>query len=229
MGGSAIGGMLLKEYLSDEINIPFITIRNFDIPKFVGKETLFFASSYSGTTEETIKTYKKAKQTGAKIISITSNGKLKEITEKDGTPTITIPTGFPPRSALGYLFTIPLLMLVKIGIIKSKSKQIKETINILKTKSKEYSELDDPEKNPALILANKLFNKLPVIYSAEQFFYDPFVFPYDVLDDISAPYSFGQDVVGVGLDFQLLGDATRKDLGESAARFDSTVGYILYG
>ncbi len=170
MGGSSIGGALTKDYLYTEIDLPFITIRNYDIPKFVGKNTLIFVSSYSGNTEETIDIYNKARQTGANIISITSGGKLKDISLKDNIPTITIPSGMPPRYAIGYSFAVPLIALSKIGIIGDKSSEIEETINILKSQSKEFSEMDYPEKNPALILANKLINKLPVIYCSEQFF-----------------------------------------------------------
>jgi len=168
MGGSAVGGVLLKDYLYNEIKVPFTIIRNYDIPKFVGEDTLIFVSSYSGDTKETLSIYEKAKQKGAKIVSITSGGKLKEISEKDNTSTITVPSGMSsPRCALGYSFTIPLITLMKLGIIDEKSQEIEETINILRAKSKEFSEIENPEKNPALILANKLFNKLPIIYSPE--------------------------------------------------------------
>ena len=35
MGGSAIGGDLLSDYLADELSIPIMVIRGYDIPKFV--------------------------------------------------------------------------------------------------------------------------------------------------------------------------------------------------
>lgn len=40
------------------------------------------ASSYSGNTEETLSAYQDAKTKGAKIIAITTGGKLKEMAEK---------------------------------------------------------------------------------------------------------------------------------------------------
>jgi glucose/mannose-6-phosphate isomerase len=171
MGGSAIGGLLLKDYVSNKLDIPFIICRNYDIPKFVGENTLFFASSYSGNTEESLSAYEKAKQNGAKIISITSGGKLKEISKKDDTFNIILPSDVsPPRCALGYSFTIPLLILIKSGLIDNKFKEIEETITNLKEQSKQFSELSYPDSNTPLILANKLLDKLPIIYSVEQFF-----------------------------------------------------------
>ncbi|GAH23747.1 unnamed protein product, partial [marine sediment metagenome] len=52
MGGSAIGGNLLSDYLADELTIPIVVIRGYDIPKFVDENSLVFAVSYSGNTEE---------------------------------------------------------------------------------------------------------------------------------------------------------------------------------
>ncbi len=91
IGGSSIGGMLLKEYLYNDLKIPFIPIRNYDIPSFIDKDTLLFVSSYSGNTQETLSAYEKAKQKEAKIIVLTSGGKLKNFAERDNIPIIPIP------------------------------------------------------------------------------------------------------------------------------------------
>ena len=54
MGGSAISGLLIKEILNNEINIPIHVNQNYIIPKWVNEKTLIIASSYSGNTEETL-------------------------------------------------------------------------------------------------------------------------------------------------------------------------------
>ena len=53
MGGSAMGGDLLKIYLSNT-NIPVYVNRDYKVPNFVDENTLVFAVSYSGNTEETL-------------------------------------------------------------------------------------------------------------------------------------------------------------------------------
>ena len=70
MGGSAVGGDLLKTYLHDT-KIPVFVIRDYKVPEFVDDYTLVFAVSYSGNTEETLSALKDAKEKGAKIIGIT--------------------------------------------------------------------------------------------------------------------------------------------------------------
>src|SRR3989344_4836781 len=53
MGGSAVGGDLLKLYMRDS-TIPIMTVRDYKLPNFVNKNALVFAVSYSGNTEETL-------------------------------------------------------------------------------------------------------------------------------------------------------------------------------
>src|SRR6185503_3411477 len=54
LGGSAIGGDLLRSYLADQLDVPFVVNRSYTLPKFTGPSTLVVVSSYSGGTEETI-------------------------------------------------------------------------------------------------------------------------------------------------------------------------------
>ena len=86
LGGSAISADLIKNYLSEELNIPLFVNRNYSLPKFAGKNTLFIASSYSGNTEETIAALKQAIKIGCKIISITTGGELETISSKEKIP-----------------------------------------------------------------------------------------------------------------------------------------------
>ena len=164
LGGSAIGGDLLRSYLAEELTVPFIVNRHYYLPKFVNERTLVVVSSYSGNTEETIAAHTDAKKRKAKVLCISSNGQTVQMAKKFKHPLVTIPKGLPPRAALGYSFFPILISLIQMKLIKSKDADIKETIAMLKKKSKLYSLLSD--KNPALILAKQLYMKLPIIYSA---------------------------------------------------------------
>ena len=54
LGGSAIGGDLLQNYLRTELKYPYTVNRNYELPPYANENTLVIASSYSGNTEETI-------------------------------------------------------------------------------------------------------------------------------------------------------------------------------
>lgn len=157
MGGSALPGDLLKCYI-DPKTIPITVIKNYNIPKTIDKNSLVFAISYSGNTEETINSYREAIKTGAKIVSISAGGKLKELAKMNNNIHISVNQGIQPRQAIAYLFFIVLYILMNSKIIEDKSKEIQDTIETLKK--------DLYEEN-AKNLAIKIQNKIPIIYSSE--------------------------------------------------------------
>src|SRR5688572_29604563 len=60
VGGSGIGGNLVYSIVCDEIQIPVVVSKGYQIPAFVSEKTLFIASSFSGNTEETIASVQQA-------------------------------------------------------------------------------------------------------------------------------------------------------------------------
>ncbi len=164
LGGSAIGGDLLRSYLAGDLRVPFVVNRHYVLPAFVGPRTLVVVSSYSGNTEETIAAHREAVRKKAKILCISSNGETQSLALKYRQPLIAIPKGYPPRAALGYSFFPTLLALSKMKLIPSKQTEIKETVALLKKKADAYA--SPGRKNAALELAKHLYGKLPVIYSS---------------------------------------------------------------
>ena len=169
LGGSAIGGDLLRSYLVEELKLPFIVNRYYTLPEYVGKNTLVIVSSYSGNTEETLSAYKDAIKRRARVLCISTDGKVAKIAKKNKHPWIQIPPGLSPRAALGYSFFPLLIVLCKLGFIKTKEKDIKETIQLLKIKSIVFSNPESQENAP-LRLAEQIKGELPVIYSPAEFF-----------------------------------------------------------
>ena len=167
MGGSAIGGDLLSDYLVDELSIPIVVIRGYDIPKFVDENSLVFAVSYSGNTEETISTLKKCLEAKARIIVLTSGGKLAVLSQENNFPVIKVPAGIQPRAAISYLFFPVLKALERLGLIKERSSEIDETIGILQDLSREYCAKSPSENNSAKKVALSLYQHLPLVYGSE--------------------------------------------------------------
>src|SRR5206468_5566169 len=100
LGGSAIGGDVVRTVTADVLRVPLLVIRDYGLPQFVNSKTVVFACSYSGNTEETLSSYEQARQAGAFIICISSGGALAERARAGGFPLIRIPAGMPPRTAL---------------------------------------------------------------------------------------------------------------------------------
>jgi glucose/mannose-6-phosphate isomerase len=169
LGGSAIGGDLLKSYLAGEVKVPIIVNRHYTLPAFVGPDTLVIISSYSGNTEETNTAHREAIKRKARTLCISSNGITEQLARKTKAPFIKVPGGLPPRAAVGYSFFPLLLALIKLGFIKSRPKDIKETVALLEAKAEVYT-LPDPAQNPALALAQELKNRVVITYSSTERF-----------------------------------------------------------
>jgi glucose/mannose-6-phosphate isomerase len=158
MGGSAVGGDILKHYMHDS-KIPVITIRDYVLPNYVDENTLVFAVSYSGNTEETLSAFEDATRKGAKIIAVTSGGKLASLSKK----VIKIPSGLQPRAAVGYLFFPVLGVLANMGLVKQDKaeKDAKEMLDLL-SNTKEFND-------KGMQMAKSIGNKIPIMYASEQF------------------------------------------------------------
>jgi len=167
MGGSAIGGDIVRRLALGESKVPVWVHRDYDLPAFVDERTLVIASSYSGNTEETLSAFNKAMGTRSKKLVITSGGKLKHLAEQAGIPTFVIDYQAPPRAALPHSL-VPLLgILQKIGMIADKSADLQEAVAILKRLSRDVIETRPLASNPAKQLAAKVWGRVAVIYGAE--------------------------------------------------------------
>lgn len=170
MGGSAIGGDLVRSYLEYQLKIPFQIYRHYLLPNFVNQNSLVLISSYSGNTEETLSAYTVAKKRKAKIIALTSGGKLYQRAKQDKTPVLLVPGRLPPRAALGYSLGALLILLSRLGLIKDQTGLIKETTSFLVKQTKKYEKETATSKNPAKVLAARIHQKIPIIYSGYDYF-----------------------------------------------------------
>src|ERR1700739_4015837 len=71
LGGSGIGGTIVKETIQDEAKVPVEVMKSYTLPAYVDANTLVICCSYSGNTEETLESYSEAKKCKAHIVSVT--------------------------------------------------------------------------------------------------------------------------------------------------------------
>jgi glucose/mannose-6-phosphate isomerase len=166
MGGSAIGGDLVRSLVQSESKIPVIVHRDYGLPAFVDEKTLVIASSYSGNTEETLSGFEPALKTRAKKLAMTTGGKLQELAKANNVPVFKIEYKAQPRAALGFSFLPTLGVLQKLGFVRDKSADVAETVQVLEKLSARLDEKSPLSANPAKQLAQRLFGCLPVIYGA---------------------------------------------------------------
>jgi glucose/mannose-6-phosphate isomerase len=166
LGGSAIGGDIIRTYALQKAQIPVIVNRDYDIPNFVNSDSLVLTVSYSGNTEETLSAYQQACHKGASIIAVTSGGKLDEIAVQDGHAVVNIPGGLAPRAATGYLFAPLALIFEELGIVKGATTDLEETVQVLKSVREGIHPGVDLPQNQARAIAREMKDSIPIIWGS---------------------------------------------------------------
>jgi glucose/mannose-6-phosphate isomerase len=159
MGGSGIGGLLVKDLLKATITLPIEVVNDYNLPASCNQNTFLICSSYSGNTEETLAAFNQAVERNCMIACITSGGKLAELARQHNFPVVIIPGGMPPRSCLGFSFVAQLFVLHKAGIISETFIAETQSAAMLLTASKEA--LQQTAKSIASIVKNTI----PIIYA----------------------------------------------------------------
>ncbi|MDD2553019.1 MAG: bifunctional phosphoglucose/phosphomannose isomerase, partial [Desulfotomaculaceae bacterium] len=147
-----------------KISVPVTVNRDYVLPEFVGPDTLVFAVSYSGNTEETLSAYEEARARGASVIAITTGGKLAGMAARDGVPLVKIPAGCAPRAATGYLFIPTLVILQRLGLLPDLTGEITAMAGFIKELQNKIGPESPEEENVSKQIAHKLYKKIPVVW-----------------------------------------------------------------
>ena len=164
MGGSAIGGELLKDWARDRVTMPIEVCREYSLPAYVNRKTLVFVVSYSGETEESLSVFLDAVKRKCMVVCISSGGKLREFAEKLNVPHLLVPSGMAPRATLPYLFMPLPSILEKIGVVSGVSVEVSDVMSVLKLVSLENLPEKPQSGNFSKTLASNICGTVPVVY-----------------------------------------------------------------
>jgi glucose/mannose-6-phosphate isomerase len=167
MGGSGISGELCRSVLAPLAPVPVVTIRDYDLPAWVGPDTLVFAVSYSGGTEETLSAFHQAAERGARIVAVTTGGALAEEAGARGYPVVTVPGGLMPRAALGYVGIPPLVVSSRLGLAPGVDVALHEALEVVARRARECHRSVPAASNPAKQLGARLVGCLPLVWGSE--------------------------------------------------------------
>ncbi len=167
MGGSGISGDVAQALLGPAMGLPVSVHKSYTIPPFLGPETLVFAVSYSGNTEETLAAEEQAAAQGCRLIAVTSGGVLLSRARAAGYPTVLLPAGFQPRAALGYLSLSIGKVAERMGLVQGFEPEAKTAIARLEERRAQWARAVPERSNLAKQLARRLSGKLPVIYGSD--------------------------------------------------------------
>jgi glucose/mannose-6-phosphate isomerase len=171
MGGSALGTHVIQSVFREVLKVPVLIAPDYTVPNFVNERTLVIASSYSGTTEETLSAVADAQKKGAKIAGITSGGKLAEFLKTNNYPGLIFEPKFnpcnQPRMALGYSIFGQIALFSRAGILNVGEKEYQAVLDTIADAHLKYSADVPQDENAAKLLAFEMKDRVPVITIAE--------------------------------------------------------------
>lgn len=156
MGGSHLGAWLIQKF---DPRLDLTIHRDYGLPAIPDTKvhnSLFIASSYSGTTEETLDAIKAAHDKGMHIAAVSLGGGILEFAREHQLPFIQIPDmGLEPRMAIGYSM-IALAKFMGNGVLEEAIRDGGTRVSPTK------------DQREGTSLAERLIGKIPLIWSSEK-------------------------------------------------------------
>lgn len=169
VGGSAIGGHLLRDWLLESCPVLIYVSRGYHLPMFVDGETLVIAVSYSGNTEETLTAFHEAQERKCSLIAVTSGGELEKLSTKKRLPLLSLPKGMQPRAALPNQFFSLATLMRRLGFASDPWGEVGETFEVLEALRKDLVPETPTTGNPAKGLALGIRGLVPFVYGPRLF------------------------------------------------------------
>lgn len=164
MGGSGISGDVVAAAFNDEVPVPISVLKQIRTPAFVGPNTLAFAMSYSGSTEETLSMARSAAEKGAQLVAISRGGELEGIARDAGGLHLACPSGFLPRAAIGALVAPLCTVLYRMGLAPGAHAMLMHAQMQLARRRDQCCPQVEGAANPARELARQIGRTFPLIY-----------------------------------------------------------------
>ncbi len=129
MGGSGIVGDYVAALAWEHGGIPVVSVKGFQPPAWA-RSALVIAVSYSGNTVETVACYRAARRMGARVVAVSSGGRLAELAERDGVLHVPVTTSPAARTAFAQLLGSVLGLLRGAGVLDLRD-LVEEAANLL--------------------------------------------------------------------------------------------------
>lgn len=168
VGGSGIIGDIVSDYLRSYGKIPVSVCRALELPAYVGRDTLFVAISYSGETRETLSMFDQAIRKGAKVIAVSSGGKLIPESVRNKIGYLKVPGGLLPRVALPELLAATLFVMGLAEVISRPADLLRGASETLQAQVREIGPSVSLPQNKAKQMAARLEGRLPLLFGSEE-------------------------------------------------------------
>jgi glucose/mannose-6-phosphate isomerase len=164
MGGSGIAGDVIAATFNDELPVPVSVLKQIRTPAYIGPNTLAFAVSYSGDTEETVSMARGAVEQGAQLVAVSCGGELERLAREAGALHVPCPAGYLPRAAIGALVAPLCAVLFRLRLAPGAHALLTHAQTQLASRRAACRPEVEGAANPARELARKIDRTIPLFY-----------------------------------------------------------------
>lgn len=164
IGGAALSGDLLRGLVAHTAQIPVVVARGYDLPAFVGPDSIAVAVSHSGNTEETLTLFEEAIDRGVKPVIVTSGGTLEGLATVHRAPLVRYPADLGVPAALAAQFLALVAIAHEVHVLGTDpNADVAEGIALLEQAHVAFGPAVPTERNPAKQTARTLDGKAALI------------------------------------------------------------------
>ena len=163
MGTSATAAALVAAFGAAYGSVPIVACNGYVPPSFVGPQTLAFALSFGGDTEETLATAVAVAERGAPTVIVSGGGALASLAIRSGFTLFGVPPDLPAtRVTLGSLAVPVLLTLARIGILPAVKPSLDAAFSLLQRRRDAHLLAASPVEE----VARQIGRTIPLVYGS---------------------------------------------------------------
>jgi glucose/mannose-6-phosphate isomerase len=167
MGGSSMACQLARSILADRLAVPCEVHQDPDIPRWVGPNTLAGVVSYSGETWEALHLRDACLARGALVFAVARGGSLLSCPRLSAEACFTVPVGFAPRAAVGWML-IPILLALAGEAKDLVEADLYEALDLMEEEAALWRDgAACPGRDPR-VLARTLARRMVYVYTSEE-------------------------------------------------------------
>lgn len=161
-GSSDVAGDVASVCAGPAAAVPIVAVSGYEPPAFVGPRTLVFAVSVTGDVDEVVYSTEAALQAGARVVGVTSGGRLGALLSGAGEPIVAVGSPDSVSRAVASAAAIPALVILgRLGLVAGVPEMVDDAVSQLERRRRRLEESGEAER-----LARRIGRTLPVIYGA---------------------------------------------------------------
>lgn len=167
VGGSGVGPDLARGIFADRVRVPVEVLGGFELPAWVGPDTLVIASSHSGDTVETLRQLEVALARRCPVVAMTGGGALRRVSEAAHLPLALMPGEAPTRATLGWSLAMTAGILERAGVLELGEDEVEAAVRAAEAADARFAPAVPTAQNPAKQLAWSLVDRYVVVVAGD--------------------------------------------------------------